>query len=482
MKKITFIITLLVIAIVSANAAKLQRYVTVNGAGSKNGTSWANAATDITLVMNDLTFDDNYVVTDGGDVFVAAGTYNAPENGFRMIDKINVYGGFPAAGGSVRDWKTNKTILDGKANNTRLILQGENSPAFTDYCVWDGFILQNGKAGNGAGALLTLKGVLSNCIIRNCDATNGYAIGGAVQSKKNTTAGAAVTGATLYNCLLINNISGKATVNFNTAPAYMIYTTVANNKTTGICGIGSPLVATDITATGMACAGVVLDNWAHWSIGFNNIIWGNEGQTTAQLVSQNGGIKVFHSSVIEGKGLAIDAAKVTTRDSIITDPIFVRPTSFKGLAVTTEQLAELEAADFHVQSTSPCIGKAKVEDSNFGAGKVFNLIPSVDLAGNARVGADGKADMGAYQTGGTTGFTKINEIQFRVSIIDQLCLINGLQHNDKIKIYSINGKQLYAGTSAVETMFIDATHFGKGILLVSVERGGDSYSQKVMNK
>ena len=477
MKKITFIFALLVLAIVSANAAKLQRYITVTGAGAKDGTSWANAATDITQVISDLAWDASWVPADGADIFVGAGQYDAPANGFVMVDKINVYGGYPAAGGTLRNVLSNQTILDGKKNATRLILQREADPAFTDYCVWDGFILQNGKAGNGAAVLFTFKGVISNCIIRNCNSTGSYAIG-IVQSKKNTAASA--TGGTMYNCLIINNACGKGIVNFNTAPGYFIYCTIANNKTTGFINVDALGVGTDISTSGVACAGVLLDNYAHWSIGYNSVIWGNAGQTSAQLVSQAGGIRNMTSCAIQGGVTDVQGGQtVNTPNLILTDPLFVKPTSFTGLADTDAKWAELVASDFHIQSTSPCIGKAAVT----GLPTTFPLLPTVDLAGKTLI-VNGKADMGAYQTGGATGIFSPKQTLTGVSasILDQLCLINGLQSNDKVRIYNANGKQLYDRTSAIENMFVDATRFDKGILLLIVERAGCKYSQKLVNK
>lgn len=475
MKKITFLIALFMVAITSAEAAKLQRYITVNGAGSMDGTSWANAGKDITQVISDLAWDANWVPTDGADIFVGAGTYNAPANGFVMVDKINVYGGYPAAGGSTRDWVNNQTILDGKANKTRLIWQKESDPAFTDYCVWDGFILQNGVAGNGAAVLYTYKGVISNCILRNCNSTGSYAIG-IVQSKKNTALSA--SGGTLYNCLIVNNICGKGTVNFNTAPGYMIYCTIANNKTTGLINVDAKGVGTDISTSGLSCAGVLLDNWTHWSIGYNNIIYGNEGQTTAQLVSQNGGIKNFTTCNIQGGAVDITAAAVNTPGLLTTDPMFVKPTTFTGLADTDTKWAELLAADFHLQATSPCVGKATIT----GLPNTFPLLPTVDLAGHTLI-VNGKADIGAYQTVSTGIFSPKQKLAgISAGIVGELCVVNGLQSNDQVNIFNANGKNLYSGNAVVENMFISASGFDKGMLIVNVNRGNQTFSQKVLNK
>jgi len=63
-------------------------YVRQNGTGT--GSSWADASGDLQLMM-DKQFK-------GKSVWVAEGTYYAPEMYFRLRDSIKLYGGFPASG------------------------------------------------------------------------------------------------------------------------------------------------------------------------------------------------------------------------------------------------------------------------------------------------------------------------------------------------------------------------------------------------
>lgn len=63
-------------------------YVKQNATG--DGSSWANASGDLQLMMNNQ--------FKGKSVWVAEGTYYAPEPYFRLRDSVKLYGGFPATG------------------------------------------------------------------------------------------------------------------------------------------------------------------------------------------------------------------------------------------------------------------------------------------------------------------------------------------------------------------------------------------------
>ena len=146
-------------------------YVTVTGAGTHSGNSWANATSSIDMAQT-LAQANNAVV------WVAAGTYygdTTAANAFTMRDGVSVYGGF--AGNepanydlSLRDFGTNATILDGQATR-RVLYQSSN---FSTEIVWDGFVIRNGnRSGNGAGAYLRRNAVLRHCAVTGNVSTNG---------------------------------------------------------------------------------------------------------------------------------------------------------------------------------------------------------------------------------------------------------------------------------------------------------------------
>ena len=96
--------------VVAQQAASLRRYVdAANGAYANDGLSWAQAKNNIQEAINDLAaYMAARGLTEGGEVFVAEGTYSPTEGteegstlfaSFKMSPGIAVYGGFPAGGG-----------------------------------------------------------------------------------------------------------------------------------------------------------------------------------------------------------------------------------------------------------------------------------------------------------------------------------------------------------------------------------------------
>lgn len=166
-------------------------YVTVTGAGTHSGNSWANATSSIDTAQT-LAQVHNAVV------WVAAGIYygdTTSANAFTMHDGVSVYGGFagnePADYNlSLRDFEMNATILDGQ--NVRRVLYQPS--AFGEEAVWDGFTITHGQiTGNGAGAYLQDNGKLSHCVVEN----NAGRGGGGIYCKNTTVS----------SCVVRNNSS-----------------------------------------------------------------------------------------------------------------------------------------------------------------------------------------------------------------------------------------------------------------------------------
>ncbi len=142
-------------------------YVTTTGAGLHDGTSWANAMSDINEAITYA------ILTNIHRVWVAQGTYygdTADAGAFTLKEGVNLYGGFvgnepPTYGLALRDLAAHPTILDGGHTN-RVLNQSSN---FNIPTVADGFVIQNGLVTNqsGAGVHLLGGGRLRNCIVQN---------------------------------------------------------------------------------------------------------------------------------------------------------------------------------------------------------------------------------------------------------------------------------------------------------------------------
>jgi gliding motility-associated-like protein len=184
MKKFPF--ALLFVFLSAATIAQTIRYVKPGGTG--NGSSWANAAGELQVMINASAAND--------EVWAAAGTYkpalradngsaanaNDRDNAFVLKTDVKVYGGFAGAETQLtqRNWVTNQTILNGDfAGNDifdadgKLTANGEEnafhvviSAGDVGTARLDGFTIVGGYARAGSGSVLIVNGqrILSRII------------------------------------------------------------------------------------------------------------------------------------------------------------------------------------------------------------------------------------------------------------------------------------------------------------------------------
>ena len=147
-------------------------YVAPDGIG--DGSSWAQATSELQLALFKSTMDDS-------KIWVKEGTYTGnPDEKFAFTPLLGckLYGGFNGDEPydydlSQRDFEAHPSILDG--SQTQGVI-GETSHN-NDLIIIDGFTIQNGNAEHGGGILL-----LCNTQIRNCKFFHNHAqsYGGAI--------------------------------------------------------------------------------------------------------------------------------------------------------------------------------------------------------------------------------------------------------------------------------------------------------------
>jgi hypothetical protein len=167
---------LLLLLFASSKILMAQIYVTQEGKGDKDGTSWehAYAGTQLQKAINDAAN-----ATDK-EVWVAKGTYKPTEslsstgfltdgitpvtdrdNSFLLMAGVGLYGGFSGSetskDGRTEIHTTNKTILSGDLNNNNVADDGDcyhvvSSRGNSLDAILDGFIIQHGFA-NGEGSV-----------------------------------------------------------------------------------------------------------------------------------------------------------------------------------------------------------------------------------------------------------------------------------------------------------------------------------------
>ncbi len=144
-------------------------YVKPAGTGTKDGSSWKNATSDLQGAIDVAT-----------QVLVAVGNYDVPTpHSFVMKDGVAIYGGFNPVD-NITNWETRTLLNEGSEDGS--VLNGKNeSPLIWNYgngldaaALLDGFTLMNGKGGL-AGAILNYSAApsLNNLVIRNNTAVIG---------------------------------------------------------------------------------------------------------------------------------------------------------------------------------------------------------------------------------------------------------------------------------------------------------------------
>lgn len=375
-------------------------YVSSNGTG--NGSSWENA----TPLLQYASY-----LSSGGNtkVWVKSGIYYGdetdPVNAFGVSKSNKIYGGFSGNEGpdfdlNDRDFEANPTILDGQ--NAKRVLNQADFFSSASRAVWDGFIIQNGTAGSGAGVYLNDYTTLSNCIIRD-NHTNGFGggiyINSSIGVSQTQIINCVVTGnsasmgggicdrnsSTIINCRISNNTAstkGGGIYLYNTDKPVLRGCIVSNNTAVNAGGIYArgkcQLNNCDIVMNyaSETSGGVFIEN--QYSKYTNCILWGNEANGTPNQVTGNASFEYCAvQGGIEGEG-NINLPAVNDGEEPGVFVRFVHPAEGVG--------AEFEEADWHIMSRSICLNAGKPGTAGY----------SFDLDGNPR-SLHGLVDAGAYE-------------------------------------------------------------------------------------
>ncbi len=172
-----------------SKTAEIPQHIVYVKAGSNNGNgkSWDSAFSNLQEAI-DYTFSN-----DGGEIWVAAGTYKPTSNtsrniSFTMKSGVAIYGGFSGHEQSKteRNYKLNKTILSGNIGNKNRsddnsyhVILGSVNSIIDGFTIADGYA--DGQITNRYGGGLYCWGYESSTIVKNTVFTNNYAEdGGAV--------------------------------------------------------------------------------------------------------------------------------------------------------------------------------------------------------------------------------------------------------------------------------------------------------------
>lgn len=227
MKKYLFLITSFLTSLV---ASGVTYYVVPNGAGSKNGTSWANAYADVQTAI------DSAYNAGGGEVWIAQGTY---KHGSKMTMKNNVaiYGGFAGTETSKNQRVSgNNTIIDGEGKYSVFYNNYTESNPLTNSAKLDNVTIQNGYANDGNDNSIStadygagMYNKYASPEITNCTFTtnNSASYGGGMYNYGSTPS--------LTNCTFSDNSSGSGggMENYSSSPVLTNCTFSGNNANYG---------------------------------------------------------------------------------------------------------------------------------------------------------------------------------------------------------------------------------------------------------
>lgn len=154
-------------------------YVAPESRGDGSGLSWDDASDKLYSILEEA--------APGDTIFVAVGRYCG---GFFVKSGVTVLGGYTVGDDSAAD-----RVMPGADSDKGSILDGcgkyrvlTQTAALDAPAKFDGFVLENGIATSGAGAMIMAGCTLENCVVRNCssglpgvgeyvDAAKGVVIG-----------------------------------------------------------------------------------------------------------------------------------------------------------------------------------------------------------------------------------------------------------------------------------------------------------------
>ncbi|MES2544528.1 MAG: T9SS type A sorting domain-containing protein [Bacteroidota bacterium] len=299
-------ILLLLISFISFSSFSAIRYVTVTGAGSMNGSSWANAfpASSLQTAITGAALGDQ--------VWVAAGTYFTTTGtnrtiSFSMRNDITIYGSFIGTETllSQRDLTNGLTSIlsaeigvAGIADNSYHVISNFN---INNTAVIDGFIIRGanddrpaaGDEGLGGGFYNNgSNGNTCSPIIRNCAILNNQAVFGA-------------------------GIFNNGYNNGNASPLILNCVIAYNTATSGGGGIDNFGIANG-NASPTITNSIIYENTAAFRAGAMYCWGGNTGNTSPVILNS----AFVNNHAVDGGGVVADNTNTSSGNSGVSNPTF----------------------------------------------------------------------------------------------------------------------------------------------------------------
>ncbi|TAJ13145.1 T9SS C-terminal target domain-containing protein [Marinilabiliaceae bacterium JC017] len=430
-------------------------YVKTEGAGTEDGSSWANATADLQDAINTAGVTE---------VWVAAGTYKPisapdaedPRNvSFKLKSNVSIYGGFLGDESEVtdRDPKANVTVLSGdigaEDDNSDNCYHVILANGVNDAAKISGFSIikgnADGKDSNGYGGgifMLYSRPTISDCVITN---NSSISLGGGIEIE-----GSSVP--KIINCVISNNSSnqGGGLYIYSKGAKAEVYNCLIVNNSTSDGGQGGGIyletaainiVNSTISANQSGNGAGIHNNKSEVTVK-NSIVWGNEGVDIVSSGGTDATAPTITYSCIEGR--------FGGEGNLDSDPLFF----------------DVAANNFRLQATSPCVNNGVNADDN-SAVPVESLN---DLAGNERT-ANMTVDMGAYERQvQTITFEPFGEVTYgTASVTPSVTASSGLE----IVLSSAS-----EDVAVVEDGVLKIKKVGRSVI-TATQAGDDTYDKKM---
>ena len=393
MKKYLFLIISFFTALVASGATY---YVVPGGAGSKNGTSWANAYADVQTAINRASS------AGGGEVWIAKGTY---KHGSAMTMKNNVaiYGGFAGTETSKEERvEGNNTILDGEGKYRVFYNYYTSSNKLTNSAKLDNVTIQNGYASYGGAGMCNnyASPEITNCtfsgnsashygggmyndssspVLTNCTFSgNSAGDGGGVYNSSSSSP-------VLTNCTFSGNSAGDGGGMYNTNSSPILTNcTFTNNSASGGGGMynydsSSPKLTNCTFTNNSAGSGGGMYNLYSSPSLTNCILWGNTASYSGNEISNlnSNSNPTIDTCIIKGgkDGIYGSDYCTFTTEPITADPklmplgnyggsVKTCPVGAGSSAIGAGKVVESVTADARgfVRSTTPTIGACEYQN------------------------------------------------------------------------------------------------------------------------
>ena len=400
-------------------------YVDQNATGANDGTSWANAFTDLQ--------DAIAILQDNGKIWIAQGTYTpgaTDRNSSFIINKTNVklYGGFNGTETALnqRDFRANETILSGDllgndagniTGNTRIdnayhvIEVDKNLVVIDGLTIRDGFA--NSSGDNAAGGGIFKRKSVKTLTVKNSTIKNNLAYNSAGIYAEYTTSGVGTL--TIESCVFDNNLA-RLSASFSawartggTFTFKISNSLFSNNETRDLSGSGNGVAGSAGWLRAIGNGGTVVNASLVNNTYVNNNDIGthssvnNLNRTTVAASQTNGGgilnlevaNSIFWNNTIVGgavansiTGVADNLGQNVTATNSIDQASFSKLTAANVTNTSNADPLFTSATDFTLQASSPAI--------NLGLSSYLPATITEDLLGNDRISA-GAIDAGVYE-------------------------------------------------------------------------------------